>query len=116
MTDLFTISLTHPSRIPHAIRKTGVLDAILFHAMERSVSRGGTKCFIPWNKVFQRLKQLKPLSYRFETNHNIDLQAYVYAYVCVLACIRARAYSHAYALARLCACTHMPCVYVYYKE
>ena len=64
-------SLTHPSRIPYAllqaIGKTGVLDAILFHAMECSVSRGGTKCFIPWNKVFQRLKHLKQLSYRLET-------------------------------------------------
>ena len=46
----------HPSRIPHAVRKTGVLDAILCHTMKRSVSRGGTKCFMAWNKVFQRLK------------------------------------------------------------
>ena len=61
MTDLFTISLTHPSRIPHAIRKTGVHDAILCHTMKRSVPRGGTKCFIPWNKVVQRMKHLKQL-------------------------------------------------------
>ena len=67
MTELLTISITHLSRIHHAIIKTGVLDAILFHAMERSVSRGGTKYFIPWNKVFQRLKHLKQLSYRLET-------------------------------------------------
>ena len=53
----------HPSRIPHAVRKTGVLDAILCHTMKRSVSRGGTKCFMAWNKVFQRLKHLKQLSY-----------------------------------------------------
>ena len=57
----------HPSRIPHAVRKTGVLDAILCHTMKRSVSRGGTKCFMAWNKVFQRLKHLKQLSNRLET-------------------------------------------------
>ena len=60
-------SLTHPSRIYSAIRKTGVLDAILCHTMKRSVPRGGTKCFMAWNKVFQRLKHLKQLSYRLGT-------------------------------------------------
>ena len=60
-------SITHPSRIYSVIRKTGVLDAILCHTMKRSVPRGGTKCFMAWNKVFQRLKHLKQLSYRLGT-------------------------------------------------
>ncbi len=56
----------HPLRITACDRKNGVLDAILCHTMKRSVLRGGTKCFMAWNKVFQRLKHLKQLSYRLE--------------------------------------------------
>ena len=45
-----------------------------------------------------------------------EQSSYRFACVRICVCMRARAYSHAYAPARLCACTHMQCVYVYYKE
>lgn len=98
----------HPSRIPHAVRKTGVLDAILCHTMKRSESRGGTKNFIPWNKEFQRLKHLKQLS--------IDLKQYMRTCICTYMRIRTPIRACAYTFARLCACTRPACVYVYYNE
>ena len=45
-----------------------------------------------------------------------EQSSYRFACVRICVCMRARAYSHACAPARLCACTHMRCVYVYYKE
>ena len=45
-----------------------------------------------------------------------EQSSYRFACVRICVCMRTRVHSHAYALARLCACTHMRCVYVYYKE
>ena len=60
---LFTISITNPSRIPHASlsnhRKSAVVDCVLFHLREHRVSLKGTKGFPSRNKLFQRLEQLK---------------------------------------------------------
>ena len=45
-----------------------------------------------------------------------EQSSYRFACVRICVCMRTRVHSHAYAPARLCACTHMQCVYVYYKE